>query len=168
MNQKKLLATNMRARFAHELYLQMRKNQDIYVLTSDLGYKMWDKVKSDFPKRFLNTGASEQALIGIGIGLALTGKIPIVYSITPFLLYRPFETIRNYIHHEKIPVRLVGSGRNRDYSHDGISHWSEEDKKVMKIFKHIKSFWPESVEEIPHLVSKIIEENKPFYINLKR
>ncbi|MDE2590931.1 MAG: hypothetical protein KGL95_14845, partial [Patescibacteria group bacterium] len=112
MNQKTLLSTNMRARFAHELHKQMKKNPEIFVVTSDLGYKMWDSVRKDFPDRFINVGAAEQAMIGIGIGLSLAGKIPFIYSITSFLLYRPFETIRNYIHHEKIPVRLVGSGRD--------------------------------------------------------
>jgi len=30
---------------------------------------------------------------------------------------------------------LVGSGRNKDYIHDGISHWAEEDKKIMAILQ---------------------------------
>ena len=134
----------------------------------DLGYKMWDKVRKDFPDRFINVGAAEQTLIGVGVGLALSGKIPIVYSITTFLLYRPFETIRNYINHEKIPVKLIGSGRNKDYIHDGISHWAEEDKEVMDIFSNINAFWPDDPNKIPQLVSKMITSNKPWYINLKR
>mgnify|MGYP001557920679 FL=1 len=100
--------------------------------------------------------------------MALNNKIPIVYSITTFLLYRPFETIRNYIHYEKIPVKLIGSGRNRDYIHDGISHWAEEDRQVMAVLKNIKSYWPEDIEEIPKLVDKILNNEKPYYINLKR
>jgi len=159
---------NLRRRFADETYNVMKKNKNIIVLTGDLGYKVWDKIKKDFPDRFYNTGASEQALMGIAIGLTLEGKITIVFSITTFLLYRPFETIRNYIDHEKIPVKLIGSGRNKDYSHDGFSHWSEEDKKVMKIFKNIKSVWPESADEVSSLFPKIINDNNPWYVNLKR
>jgi len=159
---------SMRGYFAYYLYEEMQKNKDIYVITGDLGYGMWDDIKKDFPDRFLNTGASEQAMIGIAVGLALEGKIPFVYSITAFLLYRPFETIRNYIHYEKIPVRLVGSGRGRDYKYDGISHWAEEEKQVMAIFKNIKSIWPKNQTEIPGLVKRIVKVNKPWYINLKR
>ena len=95
-------------------------------------------------------------------------KIPIVYSITTFLLYRPFETIRNYLHYENIPVKLIGSGRDKDYIHDGISHWAQEDKKIMSILNNIKSYWPNNLEEIDTLVNKMIKDKKPYYINLKR
>ena len=146
----------------------MKKNKNIYVVVSDLGYKMWDKIRKDFPDRFINVGAAEQTLIGVGVGLALSNKIPIVYSITTFLLYRPFETIRNYLHYENIPVKLIGSGRDKDYIHDGISHWAQEDKALMAVLKNIKSYWPDNTEEIDSLVNKIIKNKKPYYINLKR
>lgn len=154
--------------FAWELHYHMASNDRIWVITGDLGYGMFDRIRDDFPKRFVNVGAAEQVMMGIGVGLALEGKIPIVYSITPFLLYRPFETIRNYINYEKIPVKMVGSGRNKDYLHDGFSHWAEEDKDVMKIFSNILSFWPKTKEEIPNLLPEILFNNQPVYLNLKR
>ena len=160
--------TQMRAFFADCIYKEMKKNKNIYVVVNDLGYKMWDKIRKDFPERFINVGAAEQTLIGVGIGLALSNKIPIVYSITTFLLYRPFETIRNYVHYEKIPVKLIGSGRNKDYIHDGISHWAEEDREIMAVLKNIKSYWPENTKEVSKLVGKMLKNNKPYYINLKR
>lgn len=169
---RKLLKLNrhhsMRGQFALELYNHMISNKKIWVITGDLGYKVFDGIRKDFPERFVNVGAAEQTMMGIAVGLALEKKIPFVYSMTTFLLYRPFETIRNYIHYEKIPVRLVGSGRNRDYVHDGISHWAEEDRSVMKIFHNIESIWPEKIEQIPEIVKNMININKPWYINLRR
>lgn len=158
----------MRLYFADLLHNEMKKNKDIWLITGDLGYKLWDNIRKDYSKRFINTGSSEQAMIGIAIGLAIDGKIPFVYSITPFLLYRPFETIRNYVDHEQIPVKLIGSGRNKEYNRDGFSHWAEEDKKVMTIFKNIESRWPEKTEELPKLFHDMIRSNKPWYVNLKR
>lgn len=159
---------SMRAHFAYAVHKKMTKNKNIWVIVNDLGYKMWDKVREDFPDRFINVGAAEQTMIGLAIGLALSGKIPIVYSITSFLLFRPFETIRNYIHYEKIPVKLVGGGRNRDYLHDGLSHWAKEDKKIMAILKNIKAVWPKSNKDIPQIVEKMIKSTKPWYLNLRR
>jgi len=159
---------SMRGYFAAYLYKEMQNNKNIFLITGDLGYKMWDEIKKDFPDRFINVGASEQSMMGLAVGLAIEGKIPFVYSITTFLLYRPFETIRNYINYEKIPVRLVGSGRERDYAHDGISHWPEEEKQVLAIFKNIESVWPDNITQIPSLVKKMVNINKPWYINLKR
>ena len=167
-NQDKKPVIKMRRLFADLIYQQMVKNKDIWVISDDLGYKMWDQIREKLPERFINVGAAEQAMMGIAVGLALEGKIPIVYSITTFLLYRPFETIRNYINYEKIPVKLIGSGRDKDYSHNGISHWAEEDRDVMKIFKNIKSSWPKDNMELDKLVKEMINDKNPWYLNLKR
>ena len=86
----------MRKHFASLLHEEMSKNKDIYLITGDLGYGLWDKIRDDYPDRFFNVGSSEMAMMGMGIGLAMEGKIPFVYSITPFAIYRPFEMIRNY------------------------------------------------------------------------
>ena len=161
-------APKMRRIFADILYQQMTQNENIWVITADLGYKMWDKIRDDYPRRFLNVGASEQAMMGMAVGLALEGKIPVVYSITPFLLYRSFETIRNYVNHEQIPVKLIGSGRGKDYEHDGFSHWAQEDRDVLKILSHIESRWPESNDELPALIDEMITRPVPYYLNLKK
>jgi len=154
--------------FADTLYDEMEKNKDIFVLTGDVGYGVLDDIKRDFPDRFINTGAAEQSLLDIGVGLAMSGKIPICYSITPFLLYRAFETIRNYIDHEKIPVILVGRGRDKDYADCGFSHWSEEDYEVMNIFKNIKAMWPNTNEEASIFIKQAIKSKKPYYLNLSK
>lgn len=158
----------MRRCFADSLHEKMKEDARIWVVTADLGYKMWDEIKRDFPDRFINVGAAEQVMVGIGVGLAIEGKTPFIYSITTFLLYRPFETIRNYINREKIPVKLIGSGRDKDYVYDGFSHWAEEDREVMKIFTNIRSRWPEKNEEIPNLIKEAVENPIPYYINLKK
>ncbi len=158
----------MRRCFADLLHGHMQRNRDIWVITGDLGYKMWDQIRSDFPDRFLNVGAAEQMMVGAAVGLALEGRIPVVYSITPFLLYRPFETVRNYIHHERAAVKLVGSGRGRDYAHDGFSHWADEDRDVLKLFSNIEASWPEDPSELPEIVEDMLARPVPFYLNLKK
>lgn len=162
---------SMRGWFAYELYQHMKTNKNIWLIVGDLGYKVFDKIREEFPNRFINTGAAEQAMIGIACGLALEGKIVFVYSITTFLIYRPFETIRNYIDHEKIPVKLIGSGRDKDYLHDGFSHDSTDVSQLFghsKFFKNIQACFPQEKEDIPDIVSHMIEINKPFFLSLRR
>lgn len=160
---------SQRGYFAHYLYEAMKTDPDIWVITGDLGYGMLDKIRDDFPDRFINTGAAEQAMMGIAVGLALEGKKPFVYSITTFLLYRPFETVRNYINHERIPVRLIGAGRDRDYEHDGFSHWSEDIIPIFEnAFPYITDLWPEEKEDIPEMVKMMVAENHPWFISLRR
>jgi transketolase len=158
----------MRKQFAEKLHREMGANENIYFLTGDLGYGLWDKIKIDYPDRFYNCGSSEQLMLGIASGLAMEGKVPVVYSITPFLLYRPFEFIRNYVNHEKLPVKLIGGGRNRDYGYLGFSHWAEEDKKVMACFKNIKTIHPTDLEHMHAAFKDVLDPELPVYMNLKR
>lgn len=158
----------MRKLFANMLYKEMAINECIVLLTGDLGYGLWDKIKIDYPNRYFNVGSSEQLMLGMASGMAMEGKIPFVYSITPFLLYRPFEFIRNYLEHEGKNVKLVGGGRGRDYGYLGFSHWAEEDEAIMAVFKNIKSHRPKEDEEIKALLKQMIDHHGPDYINLKR
>ena len=106
--------------------------------------------------------------MGIAVGLALEGKKPFVYSITTFLLYRPFETIRTYISKENIKVMLIGSGRDFDYQHDGFSHHSHDAKPILDLWLNIKQYWPLTTEEIPVIIKEMIENNGPSFISLRR
>lgn len=158
----------MRREFAKLLLNEMQSNPDIYLVTGDLGYGLWDEIKDTFPNRFYNVGSSEMTMMGMAIGLAMEGKIPFVYSITPFAIYRPFEMIRNYVNHENIPVRILGGGRNEDYGYLGFSHWASEDISVMNLFENITSFKPNTTEELESSFKFSIQNNTPTYINLKR
>lgn len=158
----------MRKEFSKLLHREMGKNENIVLLTGDLGYGLWDRIRIDYPNRFWNVGSSEQLLLGAAVGMAMEGKIPFVYSITPFLLYRPFEIIRNYIDHEKIPVKLIGGGRDRDYGYLGFSHWAEEDKKIMSCFENIKTRHPQDIKQVKNVLMESLSVDAPYYINLKR
>lgn len=154
--------------FAGTLYNEMERNKDIFLITAGLGFGMFDKIKKDFPDRFINTEAAEQIAVGLSIGLALSGKIPFVFSITSFLLNRPYEWIRNYIDYEKIPVKLCAGGRNREYEEDGITHWSEDAKYILGNFGNIVQFWPDDKEQIEQMVHTMIINNQPCFLSMTR
>lgn len=158
----------MRKLFGSLLFEEMKNNQDIYLITADLGFGVLDLCKNHCQDRFFNTGAAEQLMIGLGIGLAENNKIPVCYSITPFLLYRPFEFLRNYVNYENIPVKLVGAGRDKDYSHDGISHWATDDHIVLRALPNIHIFRPKTEEELKDTFFEFLYNDGPSYLNLKR
>lgn len=158
---------SQRGWFAGTLYNEMISNEKIIVLTGDLGYGQFDKIRADFPDRFINTGAAEQALLDIACGLALEGKIPFVYTITPFYL-RAFETLRTYINHEKIPVRMVGGGRDKDYAHDGFSHDACDIQEFLNPLKNIVQHFPQEKEDVPTFIKQMIDLHQPSFISVKR
>jgi transketolase len=146
----------------------MRKNEDIVVLLGDLGYGLFDDLRNEFPARCINVGAAEQLMLGAAVGLSIKGKTPICYSITPFLLYRPFEFIRNYLNQEQIPVKLVGSGRNTDYKKAGYTHHSEEAEAILNELKNIKKFFPENNNELLESLDNFIYSDTPSFLSLKK
>ena len=158
----------MRKHFAKLIHDKMATNPDIHVISGDLGYGLWDSIRDDYPDRFHNVGSSEMAMMGMAIGLAMEEKIPYVYSITPFAIYRPFEMIRNYLDHENIPVNIIGGGRNKDYGYLGFSHWSQDDKRIMSVFDNVKTIHPEDLEDLSNAVAYSLTRKHPTYINLQR
>jgi transketolase len=153
----------MRRKFAVDLYELMKKDKNIILIAVDLGYIAFDRIRSEMPDQFYNPGAAEQVAVTMAVGLALSGKIPVVYTITPFLIFRPFEAIRLYLDHEFIPVILAGAGRGQDYAHEGFSH-DASDHDILKSFKNINFVVPEESFNL----SDIIYSGKPTYLNLKR
>jgi len=145
---------------------EMNKNEKIFLLTGDLGFGLFDDIKKKFPNRFINVGSCEQLMIGLAVGLSYEGWIPLCYSITPFLLYRPFEFIRNYLNHELANVKLVGGGRDKDYKNLGFSHWAEDDVKIISSLENIKIYKPKKMSS--EIFNDFIYNNKPSYINLIR
>jgi transketolase len=107
-------------------------------------------------------------MLDMAVGLALSGKIPFVYSITPFLLSRGHETIRLYIDHEKIPVILVGSGRDSDYEIDGYSHDANDAGQILENFPNVIEYWPTSKDDMPRILNEVIEGRVPAFISLSR
>ena len=74
--------------------------------------------------------------------------------------------MRNYLHHEKIPVKLVGGGRDKDYGYLGFSHWAEEDLDIMNNLSSIDLYKLNKLSK--PLLQEFLYNNKPSYINLKR
>jgi len=159
---------SMRGYFAHALFKEMEDNENVWLLTADLGYKMFDKHFKHFPDRVKNCGASEQAMLGVAVGLSLRGKVVVCYSITNFILYRPFEFIRNYIDHDKIKVILVGAGRDDDYKEDGWTHQSPDARQVIGCFPNISNFWPRNKEIAVEDLLLALDLDGPSFIGLRR
>lgn len=153
---------NQRLFFFNTLYDLMVDDKNIILVTADMGYFFADRIKQDFPNQFYNVGAAEQVMLCVAIGLALEGKIPVCYTITPFY-FRCFEAIRNYVNHEAISVILVGSGRGQDYDIGGFSH-DASDHEILKQFKNIRFVVPEGEFDLKEL----IYAKEPVYLNLKR
>ena len=129
----------MRRRFGKIITELADKDENIHIIAGDIGYRVFDEFREKHPDRFINMGICEQSIIGVSAGMALEGLKPWVYTITPFLIERPFEQIKLDIDHQNVNVKLVGFA---DYPTLGPTHTELNGKKLMQLFKNITSFFP--------------------------
>jgi transketolase len=158
----------MRNFFGQLMAETLAKDENVYLLTGDLGFGVLNKSREVAPDRTFNVGAAEQLMLGAAVGLTHNNKIPVCYSITPFVIFRPYEWLRNYLDHEGAPVKLVGSGRDKDYGHLGFSHWAVDDEAALKAFPNIKIYKPNNEDELKSIWHEFIYSNEPCYLNIKR
>jgi transketolase len=158
----------MRNYFGQLMAETLVEDENVYLLTGDLGFGVLNKSREVAPDRTFNVGAAEQLMLGAAVGLTHNGKIPVCYSITPFVIFRPYEWLRNYLDHEGAPVKLVGSGRDKDYGHLGFSHWAVDDEAALQAFPNIKIYKPNNEEELKNIWHEFIYGNEPCYLNIKR
>lgn len=158
----------MRSLFGELLAESISNDDRIWLLTGDLGFGVLNKAREAAPDRSFNVGAAEQLMIGAAVGLAHNKFIPICYSITPFVIFRPYEWLRNYLNHEGAPVKLVGTGRDKDYGHLGFSHWAVDDETALQAFPNIKIYKPRDNQELTDTWQEFLYSDQPAYLNIRR
>jgi len=154
----------MRNRFGKIISKLADENDKIIILVGDIGYRVFDNFRDKYPERFINMGICEQSMISAASGMALEGLQPWVYTITPFLIERPFEQIKLDINHQNVNVRLVGYA---DYPSLGPTHMELDGKKTMELFKNIKSFFPSDGDETEKMTIQANQIKGPTFISLR-
>ncbi len=145
----------MRFVFVKELIKYTKKNHNVYLITSDLGYRAFEEFAKLFPKKFINVGVSENNMIGIAAGMAANGKKVFVYSILPFVVFRSLEQIRNNILHNDLDVNIIGAGGGFSYNVQGISHNTSEDISVLRSLPNLSIHNPGSRFEAEFIVKQM-------------
>jgi transketolase len=156
----------MRTTFINTLTEEAKTNENIFIITPDLGFSVLERFRDLFPKRFLNVGIAEQNAVGVASGLALSGKIVYVYSIVPFVTMRCFEQVRVDVAYMNTNVRLIGVGAGLSYGPAGATHHSIEDIAVMRNLPNMTVCCPGDPLEVREIVRQSVDYQGPMYIRL--
>jgi transketolase len=154
----------MRPTFVSFLMAIAEKDPSIVFITGDLGFE-FTPLKEKYPARYFNMGVCEQSMLSVAAGLALQGFKPIVYSITPFLLERPFEQLKIDINSQKAKVMLVGFA---DYPTLGPTHAELDWKTIGPLLKNTACFFPETKEDAERMFMEAYAYEGPSIISLKK
>ncbi len=145
-----------------------QNDRRIVLLVTDMGFGAVDNFKKEFPDRTFNMGIMEQGTVGIAAGMALTGLIPIVYSIVNFLAFRSLEQIRNDVVLQKLNVKFIATGVNNYFKFLGPSHCCDKDDIQIMQLLNLKVFDPYENNGIDfhNMVKEWITDSKSGYIRV--
>src|SRR3990167_6548330 len=156
----------MRDAFIKSIYKVTRKNSDVMCMVGDIGAYLLRNYIKDFPNNFYNLGAAEANMVGVAAGLAMSGKIPFVYTITPFITARRYEQIKLDVCYNRANVKLVGVGSGVSYGTMGSTHHSLEDIAIMRALPNMTIFSPSNKQEVEEAVFAAMKHKGPVYIRL--
>ena len=140
----------------------------IVFIGSDLGPGVLDGMKREIPDRFFMEGVSEQHIIGMAAGLALSGFIPYINTIATFLTRRCYEQVALDLCLQDLPVRLIASGGGGVYAPLGPTHLAVEDLAIMRALPNMAVFAPCDAQEMRRLMQASIDWPHPMYIRLAK
>ena len=158
----------MRNEFSNTFYELGKQDPRLVIVVADISPAgSIAKFRETFPDRFINTGVSEQSMIGIAAGMALRGLRPFAYTIATFALYRPFEFIRDDIAYQNLPVTIVGVGGGVTYSTLGGTHHAMEDIAIATAIPGMQVLAPCDPQETKLITQWCATANmKPTYLRL--
>ena len=158
----------MRNIFVKKITQLAKTNKNIFLLTGDLGFKLFDEFRKNYPKRFFNIGVAEANMIDISAGLSLSGKNVYCYSIASFLIMRAFEQIRIDICFQNLNIKLLGGGTGLSYGLEGITHHTIEDFAIMKSLPNMTVVAPGDIKEAEAIAKESVKYKGPIYIRLPK
>jgi transketolase len=158
----------MRDSFFDELATLFRNDRRVVFLTGDLGYKLFDQLREHDPVRVINCGIREAGMIGYAAGLAKTGLLPFVYSITPFVTLRCLEQIKIDLCYNRANVVVVGVGGGFAYGPNGPTHHGVDDIGVLSCLPGLTVWIPADSHEVRLCVRAASSLDSPAYLRLGR
>ncbi len=157
-----------RAAFGEALIDLGARDERIVTLDADLSKStMTVGFARKFPERAFNLGIAESNMVGVGAGLALTGRIPFVCSFACFVVGR-FETIRISVAYTNANVKIVGTHAGIAIGEDGYSQMGLEDIACLRALPNVTIVQPADEVETKQVVAWAVEHQGPVYLRLTR
>ena len=162
------MAKATRETFGETILALGEKHPELVVLDADLSKStMTQAFAKKYPQRHFELGIAEQNMIGVGAGLALCGKTPIVTSFACFLVGR-LETIRIAAAYNRTNLKMVGTHAGLGIGEDGTSQMGLEDIGAMRSLPHVVVLQPADAAETKQVVEWMVNHKGPVYLRLTR
>ena len=150
-----------------------QKRPEVVCLDADLansteGRQIRDAADENVSRRFFDVGISEQDLVGVGAGLALSGKVPYVNSFGVFLSGRAWDQIRVSVCYPNLPVRFGGPYGGISVGPDGPTHFAISDIALLRSLPNMTLVSAADAAQVEPIIRATVDHDGPVYIRMGR
>jgi transketolase len=156
----------MRKQFVNTIQEILYNDENTSLLLGDIGVFGFRKEITNLPDRVMNAGILEQCMISVAAGLSLSGIVPFIHTIAPFIVERAFEQIKIDFGYQKINGNFISVGASNDYAALGSTHHCPGDVSLMLTIPEIEIFLPGSSKEVNELIKNNYTKPIPKYYRL--
>lgn len=139
-------------------------DERVAVVLAEISTTLFDRAFEHDPRRIVNVGIMEQAMVGVAAGFALEGFRPVVHTIAPFLTERAFEQVKLDFGYQRLEGLLVSTGASYDYGDSGMTHHSPGDVATLANVPGIEIAVPGHAAEADVLVRSTYSNGRLTYL----
>ena len=145
------------------------ENPNVVAMCADLtGSLKMDAFAKAHPDRFYQAGIAEANMIGVGAGMALSGKIPFVGSFAAFATGRVYDQIRQSVAYSNTNVKIAASHAGITLGEDGATHQILEDIGLMRMLPNMVVLNPCDYNQTKAATIAAAKHVGPVYIRFGR
>ena len=149
-----------------ELLTGLALNDDRFIVMTAENRALIRKLPQLLGSRFIDTGITEQTMIGAAAGLALRGRIPVVHALASFLSMRAFEFIRTDAGIPSLPIKLSAFIPGLLSDANGPTHQAIEDVSIMRGIPNMTVFAPADEDDLVKMLPQIWASHQPAYTRI--
>jgi transketolase len=149
-----------------ELLTKMALEDERFVVMTAENRALVRQMPQNLGRRFIDTGITEQTLVGMAAGLALRGRIPVIHALSAFLSMRAFEFVRTDVGIANLPVKLSSFIPGFLSDGNGPTHQAIEDISLMRGIPHMQVFAPADEQDMLAMLPSIWLSEHPSYVRI--
>jgi len=121
-----------------------------------------------FPERYFDVGIAEANMVGISVGLALSGKIVFCGTFACFISQRVCDQVAISVAYCRANVKLAGVEPGLASGRNGASHQAMLDLAIMRAMPNMTVFVPGDATETRAIMEYLMEHPGPAYMRVPR
>ncbi len=161
-----ITGVGMREQMVRTLEDLLDRDERLVVLLGNISTGLFRRGWRDHTDRLYDVGILEQTMMSAAAGLAMEGLIPVAHSITPFVVERCYEQIKDDFCFQQLGGNIISTGASYDYTTEGMTHHGPGDVAILKQLPGIEIAVPGTAAEFDALFRERYADGAPTYYRL--